>query len=161
MKRILRPIPNTCCECSRKPWPEILKGHILTLLCQYIVCKMKVWKLTLAITKKKKIIYCKYIYLSMYSAASPNASFHYWAVICLFVNYWLLLSFTFLFLFQMSLTIQQIILDAKRLAGRLKDHDSTADSLLSQAQTVYKTVDTMKQVIGNMPYIYLIFTFIA
>jgi hypothetical protein len=46
----------------------------------------------------------------------------------------------------MSLTIQQIILDAKRLASRLKDHDSAADSLLSQTQSVYKQIDAMKQV---------------
>ncbi|XP_066999705.1 FGFR1 oncogene partner 2 homolog isoform X2 [Anabrus simplex] len=45
----------------------------------------------------------------------------------------------------MSLTIQQIILDAKRLASRLKEHDSAADTLLSQAQSVYKQIDAMKQ----------------
>lgn len=45
----------------------------------------------------------------------------------------------------MSLTIQQIILDAKRLAGRLKDHDVAADSVMSQAQCVYKQIDAMKQ----------------
>ncbi|PSN42827.1 FGFR1 oncogene partner 2 [Blattella germanica] len=46
---------------------------------------------------------------------------------------------------QMSLTIQQIILDAKRLANRLKEHDSAADALLSQTQSVYKQIDAMKQ----------------
>ena len=46
----------------------------------------------------------------------------------------------------MSLTIQQIILDAKRLASRLKEHDSAADALLSQTQSVYKQIDAMKQV---------------
>jgi hypothetical protein len=46
----------------------------------------------------------------------------------------------------MSLTIQQIILDAKRLATRLKEHDSAADALLSQTQSVYKQIDAMKQV---------------
>lgn len=45
----------------------------------------------------------------------------------------------------MSLTIQQIILDAKRLASRLKEHDSAADALLSQTQSVYKQIDAMKQ----------------
>ncbi|KDR17017.1 FGFR1 oncogene partner 2-like protein [Zootermopsis nevadensis] len=45
----------------------------------------------------------------------------------------------------MSLTIQQIILDAKRLANRLKEHDSAADALLSQTQSVYKQIDAMKQ----------------
>ncbi|XP_063232404.1 FGFR1 oncogene partner 2 homolog [Bacillus rossius redtenbacheri] len=45
----------------------------------------------------------------------------------------------------MSLTIQQIILDAKRLAGRLKEQDATADSLLSQTQSVYREIDAMRQ----------------
>lgn len=54
----------------------------------------------------------------------------------------------------MSLTIQQIILDAKRLASRLKEHDSAADALLSQTQSVYKQIDAMKQVgITNCAYI--------
>nr|CAD7575447.1 unnamed protein product [Timema californicum] len=45
----------------------------------------------------------------------------------------------------MSLTIQQIILDAKRLASRLKEHDSSADVLLSQTQSIYKQIDAMRQ----------------
>lgn len=45
----------------------------------------------------------------------------------------------------MSLTIQQIILDAKRLASRLKEHDSAADNLISQAQSTFNQVDAMKQ----------------
>ncbi|CAG2063191.1 unnamed protein product, partial [Timema podura] len=53
--------------------------------------------------------------------------------------------FTKFFPFQMSLTIQQIILDAKRLASRLKEHDSSADVLLSQTQSVYKQIDAMRQ----------------
>jgi hypothetical protein len=54
----------------------------------------------------------------------------------------------------MSLTIQQIILDAKRLASRLKEHDSAADALLSQTQSVYKQIDAMKLVgIINSAYI--------
>lgn len=57
----------------------------------------------------------------------------------------------------MSLTIQQIILDAKRLASRLKEHDSAADALLSQTQSVYKQIDAMKQVgiITDLMYISL------
>lgn len=46
----------------------------------------------------------------------------------------------------MSLTIQQILSDAKRLASRLKEHDTAADVLLSQTQSVYKQLDAMKQV---------------
>jgi len=47
----------------------------------------------------------------------------------------------------MSVSVQQILADAKRLAGRLKEHDSSADALLSQAQAMYRQVDTMKEVI--------------
>lgn len=49
-------------------------------------------------------------------------------------------------LFQMSLTIQQIILDAKRLAGRLKERETEADALLTETQTAYRQIHTMKQV---------------
>lgn len=49
-------------------------------------------------------------------------------------------------LFQMSLTIQQIILDAKRLAGRLKERETEADALLTETQTTYRQIHTMKQV---------------
>lgn len=46
----------------------------------------------------------------------------------------------------MSVTIQQILSDAKMLASKLKEHDSTADGLVSQAQFVSKKIDAMKQV---------------
>jgi len=46
---------------------------------------------------------------------------------------------------KMSVSVQQILADAKRLAGRLKDHDSSADVLLSQAQAMFRQVDTMKE----------------
>lgn len=49
----------------------------------------------------------------------------------------------------MSLTIQQIILDAKRLAGRLKERETEADALLTETQTAYRQIHTMKQV-GNL-----------
>lgn len=45
----------------------------------------------------------------------------------------------------MSLTIQQIITDAKRLAGRLKERDSVADSLLTETHAINKKIDAMKQ----------------
>lgn len=48
--------------------------------------------------------------------------------------------------FQMSITIQEILLDAKRLAYRLKEHDTAADELLSQSQSVFKQINAMKQV---------------
>lgn len=46
----------------------------------------------------------------------------------------------------MSVSVQQILADAKRLAGRLKEHDSSADLLLSQAQSMFRQVDAMKEV---------------
>lgn len=46
---------------------------------------------------------------------------------------------------KMSVSVQQILADAKKLAGRLKDHDSSADMLLSQAQAMYRQVDAMKE----------------
>lgn len=55
-------------------------------------------------------------------------------------------GFLTLLLFQMSLTIQQIILDAKRLAGRLKERETEADALLTETQTAYRHIHTMKQV---------------
>ncbi|CAG9761875.1 unnamed protein product [Ceutorhynchus assimilis] len=45
----------------------------------------------------------------------------------------------------MSLTIQQIITDAKRLAGKLKDRDDIADNLLTETQAINKKIDAMKQ----------------
>ncbi|CAH0721525.1 unnamed protein product, partial [Brenthis ino] len=47
--------------------------------------------------------------------------------------------------FRMSLTIQQIILDAKRLAGRLKERETEADALLTETQTAYRQIYTIKQ----------------
>lgn len=46
----------------------------------------------------------------------------------------------------MSLTIQQIIADAKRLAERLKERDSDADLLINNSQAVIKKVNELKQV---------------
>lgn len=56
------------------------------------------------------------------------------------------------FIFQMSITIQEILLDAKRLAYRLKEHDSAADELLSQSQSVFKQINAMKQVRQNLEF---------
>lgn len=46
----------------------------------------------------------------------------------------------------MSLTIQQIITDAKKLAGRLKERDSVANFLLAETHAINKKIDAMKQV---------------
>ncbi|XP_073998915.1 FGFR1 oncogene partner 2 homolog [Rhodnius prolixus] len=45
----------------------------------------------------------------------------------------------------MSLTIQQIVLDAKNLALKLKDSNLVADNLISQGQTIHRQMDIMKQ----------------
>lgn len=45
----------------------------------------------------------------------------------------------------MSLTVQQIVMDAKNLANKLKDSNIAADALLNQGQTVHRQIDTMKQ----------------
>lgn len=45
----------------------------------------------------------------------------------------------------MSLNIQQIITDAKRLSGRLKERDAVADILLNETHAINKKIDAMKQ----------------
>ncbi|KAK8407366.1 hypothetical protein O3P69_002120 [Scylla paramamosain] len=46
--------------------------------------------------------------------------------------------------------LQQVLTDARKLATRLRDHDSSADSLLSQAQGMYKHVESMKEYCEEM-----------
>jgi len=46
---------------------------------------------------------------------------------------------------EMSLTVQQLLNDAKRLSSRLRDHDQSADHLIARAQEVLKEVDAMRQ----------------
>ena len=46
----------------------------------------------------------------------------------------------------MSLSVEQILADAQMLVGRLKEHDTAADSLISTTQTMYRRIDSMKQV---------------
>ncbi|XP_076668487.1 FGFR1 oncogene partner 2 homolog isoform X2 [Andrena cerasifolii] len=45
----------------------------------------------------------------------------------------------------MSLTFQQIILDAKKLVIRISDHESTADNLIKEIESVCSQIDNMKQ----------------
>ncbi|XP_015126309.1 FGFR1 oncogene partner 2 homolog [Diachasma alloeum] len=45
----------------------------------------------------------------------------------------------------MSLTFQQIICDAKKLVGRISDHENTADNLITEIQSVCNQIDNMKQ----------------
>lgn len=49
----------------------------------------------------------------------------------------------------MSLTFQQIILDAKKLVGRISDQESKADNLICEIQSVCTQIDGMKQVSKN------------
>lgn len=51
----------------------------------------------------------------------------------------------------MSLTFQQIILDAKKLVIRISDHENTADTLISEIEAVCGQIGNMKQV--NIAYI--------
>ena len=46
----------------------------------------------------------------------------------------------------MSLTVQQIITDARGLAERLKERDSVADVLLNETHAINKKIDAMKKV---------------
>jgi hypothetical protein len=45
----------------------------------------------------------------------------------------------------MSLTVHQLLSDAKRLTSRLRDHDTSADGIISSAQDVLKEVEAMRQ----------------
>ena len=45
----------------------------------------------------------------------------------------------------MSVNVEQLLADAKRLSGRLREHDSSADSLMTSAQDVLKEVEAMRQ----------------
>lgn len=46
----------------------------------------------------------------------------------------------------MALTIEKILGDACNLSMRLKEHDVTADSLISRTQALQHQVEAMKQV---------------
>ncbi|XP_058464074.1 FGFR1 oncogene partner 2 homolog isoform X2 [Malaya genurostris] len=45
----------------------------------------------------------------------------------------------------MSVTFEQIILDAKRVANRLKDREALGDSLLLETESVNKQIESMRQ----------------
>lgn len=44
----------------------------------------------------------------------------------------------------MSITLEQIILDAKRVANRLKDREALGDSLLVETESVNKQIESMR-----------------
>ncbi len=45
----------------------------------------------------------------------------------------------------MSLSVQQLLSDARRLSSRLREHDSLADSVLSSSHELLKGVEAMKE----------------
>ena len=45
-----------------------------------------------------------------------------------------------------AVKMDQLLLDAKRLASRLREHNSSTDTLISQANNVHFKLDAMKQV---------------
>lgn len=46
----------------------------------------------------------------------------------------------------MSISVHDVLNDAKKLAGRLKKFDASTDGLLAKAQGLEKTVESMKEV---------------
>ena len=45
----------------------------------------------------------------------------------------------------MSLSVEQVLSDARRLSSRLREHDSLADSVLASTQGLFKGVEAMKE----------------
>lgn len=45
----------------------------------------------------------------------------------------------------MACTIEHVLMDARMLVTRLKEHDNSADNLITQTHTLYKRVDAMRQ----------------
>lgn len=50
----------------------------------------------------------------------------------------------------MSLTLQQVICNASKLAKRLEEEDGIADTLLSETNQIHQKIDAMKQVISKI-----------
>lgn len=46
----------------------------------------------------------------------------------------------------MSLTIEELIINAKKLANRLKDDESKTDAVIEQAKYTFHQIEAMKQV---------------
>lgn len=55
----------------------------------------------------------------------------------------------------MSVTIEQIILDVKRVCSKLKDREALGDSLIVETETVNKQVEAMKEVRSTSSGLYL------
>lgn len=46
----------------------------------------------------------------------------------------------------MSVSVNRLLTDAKRLVTKLKDYDSKTDHLMARTQTLNKSVEAMKEV---------------
>jgi len=46
----------------------------------------------------------------------------------------------------MAISVEAILSDARKLVVRLKEHDNSADYLITRTQSLQKQVDAMKQV---------------
>lgn len=46
----------------------------------------------------------------------------------------------------MAVSVSQVLNDARRLVTRMKEYDVSTDNLLIQAQTLNKSVETMREV---------------
>lgn len=54
----------------------------------------------------------------------------------------------------MSITLEQIILDAKRVASRLKDREAFGDMLLVETEGVNKQLESMRHVWSFLLFYY-------
>lgn len=58
----------------------------------------------------------------------------------------------------MSISIEQMIIDAKRLANRLKEKEALADALTNDTERINYQIESMRQVLnGKFPSTFLIF----
>ncbi|CAG2182314.1 unnamed protein product [Oppiella nova] len=46
----------------------------------------------------------------------------------------------------MAVSVNQLLLDAKKLVTKLKDYDTKTDHLMARSQTLNKSVEAMKEV---------------
>lgn len=54
----------------------------------------------------------------------------------------------------MAMSVEAILADAQRLVLRLKEHDNSADCLITRTQSLQKQLDAMKQVVHCIRYDY-------
>lgn len=49
----------------------------------------------------------------------------------------------------MSITLEQIVLDAKRIANRLKDREPFCDAILNETENISKQIESMREVFSR------------